>query len=109
MTNSAQNESALLYEVMKELGRHGAVYRCNSGTITLPSGKTFRGMPKGFSDVLLILPEGKAAFIETKIHPNKPTPEQTAFIERMRALGCKAGVAYSVEQALQICGITATA
>ncbi len=100
------NESRLVHDVMRELGRHGAVYRCNSGSVKLPSGKTFRGMPKGFSDIMLILPEGRVAFVETKTRQNRPTPEQLAFIDRMRALGCRAGVAYSVPEALDICGLT---
>jgi len=51
-------------------------------------------MPKGFSDIMLILPGGQACFIETKVKPNKPTPEQTAFIEKMKRMGCRAGIAY---------------
>ena len=47
------NESRLVYDVMQALGKHGAVYRCNAGAIRLPNGKTFRGMPKGFSDIML--------------------------------------------------------
>jgi hypothetical protein len=54
---------------------------------------------------MLIRPGGKVYFIETKIKPNKPTEEQTAFIEKMRGLGCGAGVAYSVDEALKICEI----
>ena len=99
------NESQLIFEVMQAVGKFGAVYRCNSGSVRLPNGKTFRGMPKGFSDIMAILPGGVTCFIETKIAPNKPTPEQTAFIEKMQRLGCLAGVAHSVGDALQICGI----
>ncbi len=99
------NESRLVYDVMRELGKHGAVYRCNAGSVRLPSGKTFRGMPKGFSDIMLVLPGGQACFVETKVKPNKPSDEQIAFIEKMRRLGCNAGIAYSVADALQICGI----
>jgi hypothetical protein len=91
---------------MHELGKYGAVYRCNSGSVKLPSGKTFHGMPKGFADIMLILPGGQACFIEAKMKPNKPTPEQTTFIEKMSRMGCRAGIAYSVSQALDICGIT---
>ena len=31
-------ESRLLYEVMQELGKHGAIYRTNSGSVRLASG-----------------------------------------------------------------------
>ena len=100
-----QNESDLFYKVMQELGKHGAVYRCNSGNVRLPNGKQFRGMPKGFSDVMLIRPGGKACFVEIKVRPNAPTPEQLVFIEKMQGLGCLAGVAYSIDEALKICEI----
>lgn len=60
------------------------------------------GLPKGHSD-LVAYKNGEAYFIETKIHPNKPTKEQLNFIEQMIKQGCAAGVAYSVEDAIQIC------
>lgn len=90
---------------MTELGKHGAVFRCNSGSIRLPNGKYFRGMPKGFSDILFVGHNGVACFVEAKIKPNKAEPEQITFIEKMQSLGCRAGVAYSVTEAVQICGI----
>ena len=99
------SESQLVYSVMRELGKHVAVYRCNCGSVRLPNGKYFRGMPKGFSDIMAILPGGYAAFIECKSDKGKPSPEQSAFIEKVRALGCRAGVACSVADALAICGI----
>lgn len=36
-------------------------------------------------------------FIEAKVKPNKPTPEQVKFIEDMKAQGAVAGVCYSVD------------
>ena len=102
------SESQLLYEIMREIGKHGAVYRTNSGSVRLPNGKLFRALPKGFSDCMLVLPGGQTCFIEAKIKPNKPTAEQSAFIEKMISLGCRAGVAHSVAEALDICGISAS-
>jgi hypothetical protein len=99
------NESRLLYEIMQELGKHGAVYRCNSGSVKLPNGKSFRGMPQGFADVMLIRSDGIACFVEVKVEPNKPTDKQVAFIDKVRGLNCPAGIAYSVADALNICGI----
>ena len=99
------SESTLIYSVMQALGRFGAVFRTNAGSVRLANGRTFHGLPKGFSDVLFIRADGRACFIETKVKPNKPTPEQIAFIEKMRGLGCLAGVAYSVGEALHICRI----
>jgi len=103
--HNTKNESRLVYEIMRELGRHGAVYRMNAGQIKLEDGRVFRGLPAGFSDIMLIMDGGRVCFVEAKIKPNKPTQKQIEFIERMRGLGCAAGVAYSVEEAAQICGI----
>jgi hypothetical protein len=105
--NQNINESRLVYEVMQELGKHGAVYRCNSGSVQLPNGKRFHGMPKGFADIMLVMHGGIACFIECKIGKNATSPEQERFIERMRNLGARVGVARSVAEALQICGISA--
>jgi len=99
------NESRLLYEIMRELGKHGAVYRCNSGSVRLPSGKPFRAMPEGFSDIMLIRPDGVTCFVEVKAGKGKPTDKQVEFIEKMRRFNCRAGVAYSVTEALNICGL----
>ena len=103
--NERNTESRLLYEIMGELGRHGAVYRCNSGSIRLPSGKYFHAMPKGFADLMLVLPGGRVCFIECKTDKGKPTPEQERFIARMNELGARAGIARSVRDAVQICGL----
>ena len=98
-------ESRLLYEVIREIGKYGAVYRTNAGAALLPNGQTFRGLPAGFADCMAILPGGKACFVEVKVKPNKPTKQQLVFIGKMQRLGCRAGVAYSVEDALKICGL----
>jgi hypothetical protein len=55
------------------------------------------GLPKGTSDMLAISPSGQAVFIETKVHPRKPTAEQLNFIEVMRKQGAIAGVVYSID------------
>lgn len=87
-----------------ELSRRGfTVFRANVGKFKLTDGRWFDvGLPQGFSD-LFAVKGGKISFIEVKIHPNKPSTEQLNFIEQMINQGCKAGVAYSVEEALDIC------
>jgi len=90
---------------MQELGKHGAVFRTNSGAVKLPDGKYFRAMPEGFADLLFIRSDGIACFVECKIGKGKPTDKQAAFIDKMRELNCPAGVAYSVADAAAICGI----
>ena len=99
------SESQLIYKVMQELGKHGAVYRCNSGSVKMPNGSWFKAMPKGFADVMLILPTGQACFVECKTDKGKLSEEQERFINKMRILNARAGVARSVNEALQICGL----
>jgi len=99
------SESRLIHEIMQYLGQYGAVYRCNSGSIKLPNGKRFNGMPKGFSDIMVILPGGQAAFIEAKTDKGKISPEQERFIAKMQSMGAKAGTARTVSEAAAICGI----
>jgi len=89
---------------MQELGKHGAVFRTNAGSIKLPNGKMLHGLPKGFSDIMFIRPDGVTCFIELKTGKNKPSPEQEAFICKMQGMNCRAGVAYSVDEAMSICG-----
>ena len=98
-------ESHLVYSVMQELGKHGAVFRTNAGRFYTRSGKAISGLPKGFADILFIRPDGQACFIECKVKGNKPTPEQEAFVERMQSLGARAGIAHSVDDAVLICDI----
>ena len=101
------NESELLYEVMRELGKHGAVFRTNAGQFYTKGGHLVSGLPKGFSDIMLVLPGGQACFIETKVGSNKAMPEQEQFLKRMQLLGARAGLAYSVHDACVICGVDA--
>jgi hypothetical protein len=57
------------------------------------------GLPKGCSDIVAIQNgTGRAVFVETKIHPRKPTPEQLNFIEVMRKQGAIAGVVYNLDE-----------
>ena len=66
----------------------------------LPYFKT--GAVVGRSD-LSAIKDGKISFIEVKVEPNRPSKEQINFIEQMRErYGCRAGVAYSVEDAVRI-------
>ena len=100
-----ENESRLIYEIMCELGRRGAVFRTNAGQFYTKGGQRVSGLPKGFCDILFVGADGVACFVECKVPGGKLTPEQISFIERMQKLGARAGIAYSVEDALEICGI----
>lgn len=92
-------------KIQIELSKHGRVFRANVGKVRLADGRWFdTGLPKGFSD-LFFIKDGRVYFIEVKVKPNKPSNEQLNFIEQMKKRGCGAGVAYSVEDALKICGV----
>lgn len=79
------------------------VFRTNVGKVKTADGRWFdTGLPKGFSD-LFAVKDGKAFFIECKLRSYFPSAEQLNFIEQMRRRGCRAGVAYSVEDAIKIC------
>ncbi len=100
------SEHDLQNSIRMELSRRGfAVFRTNVGRVKMPDGRIFdTGLPVGFSD-LLAVKDGRAYFIEVKVHPNKPSEKQIHFLEQMRErYGCAGGVAYSVEDAVGIVG-----
>ena len=104
-TINGQTESRLVYEIMQTLGRYGAIFRTNAGNIRLANGRTFHGLPKGFSDLLFIRPDGKAAFLECKVGKNPLSSEQEKFLQRMHDHNCIAGVVRSTEEALELCQV----
>lgn len=60
------------------------------------------GAVKGRSD-LSAIKDGKISFIEVKNDKGKPSAEQLNFIKQMQTrYGCRAGIARSVEDALEI-------
>lgn len=65
------------------------------------------GVLKGASDLLIAWPVLKpdnsyyhGLFIEVKSEIGKPTPEQIAFIERMRLVGYQAQICYGVDEVI---------
>ena len=93
-------ESRLKAQVELFLSEKGYIpLRLNVGFFYTKNGYPIRtGLPKGTSDLLAISPSGQAVFIETKVHPRKPTAEQLNFIEVMRKQGAIAGVVYSIDE-----------
>ena len=100
-----RNESHLVYLIQKALEKHGACFRCHCGQFYTRSGQAVNGLPKGFSDLMCVLPGGKIAFIEAKMPHGRVSPEQKEFINNMQSMGAAAGVAYSVKDALKIIGV----
>lgn len=100
-------ESVLVYNLIR--GLYGVVHlmRANVGSVYTKDGRRFStGLPKGFPDLFGVLPpwesksgQEKTVFLEVKVHPNKPTPEQVAFLDHYKRMGCICGVVYSVDDA----------
>ena len=91
----------------------GLCFRCNAGEfwqgrrVYSPAYKqdilldirAVKGLPKGFTDLLYVSPYGRVAFIEVKKPGGKIRSEQAKFIERVRSMGFRAGIAHNVEEA----------
>jgi hypothetical protein len=76
----------------------------NGGRRNPREGARFKrmGVLKGVSDFLIFesnMPNVRGVAIELKVKPNKPTPEQLEFINRLKSLKWEAHVCYSFEEA----------
>lgn len=112
---STMRESDIQNQIRCALSKYGIVFRTNAGEFwqgqrvyskefkqpILIKLRRVQGLPAGFSD-LIFIGNNRIAFIETKRPGEEPRPEQIKFLERMRSLGHAAGVARSVEDALNI-------
>ena len=92
-------ETDIQNNIRQALSAHGVVFRMQSGMFYTETGEKIRvGIP-GMSD-LLFIGNGFIAWIEVKTAKGRPSKEQLNFIERMKLLGHRAGIARSVEEAL---------
>ena len=99
------SEMDLLKEIMVTLSARGHhVFRANVGTARTVDGRYFKtGLPKGFSDLFGTVKEnGQAFFVEVKYGGNTASFVQENFLSQMSKAGCRAGLAYSVDDALKI-------
>ena len=94
-------ESVIQNKIRCALSKYGIVIRMNTGNVQTQSGTYIRCGVKGMSD-LLFVGQGYIAWIEVKTPTGKPSPEQVKFLNRMRKLGHRAGIARSVEDAERI-------
>ena len=98
-------ESYLVNDLIRAAYPFMRLWRINTGSVMTRDGRRFTtGTPKGFPDLFGVLPADQSrfgcavpVFIEAKVKPNKPTPEQVKFIDDMKAQGAVAGVCYSVD------------
>lgn len=95
-------ETDIMHSIQIALSDYGVVLRLNVGEFTTQDGRYITsGLPKGTSD-LLFIGHGYIAFIEVKTPKGRIRSEQIDFINAMRKLGHRAGIARSVEDALSI-------
>jgi hypothetical protein len=98
-------EHKLMDDVRIACGKKGMiVVRMNVGTFLDPhDGKPINtGIPVGFPDLMVLCPDGHACFIETKVHPRKPTADQLRVQALLRKNGYRSGTAYTVDEAMGI-------
>lgn len=101
------NESALVNEIFRALYPYVRLNRVNVIRVKNEQGRWLTtGVPKGYSDLSgHRIGDGRAVYIECKVAPNKPTPEQETFLARAREHGAIAGVCYCIEDALELIGV----
>lgn len=97
-------ESDIQRLIMLALSEAGClIWRNNVGTLKNAAGIPIKfGLCVGSSDLIGITPGGKFLAVEIKTPTGKPTPEQTRFIEAVRARGGIAGIARSPAEALAL-------
>lgn len=103
----AQNpETALQNEIMAALCKQGCmVFRRNTGLYYTKDGRPVQIGKQGQADLSgHRCADGKAWYIEVKMPGEEPRPDQRKFLEAMRRTGAIAGVAHSVDEAINIVG-----
>lgn len=97
-------ETIIQNEIRCALSPYGVVLRLNNGLVYSKDGRPLKiGLPKGTPD-LLFVGNGFVAWLEVKTDKGRATEAQYRFLERMQALGHKAGIVRSVEDALRLIG-----
>lgn len=97
-------ETDIMRSIMVKLSELGCVcLRTNAGTFYTRDGRPVRiGIP-GQSDLCGHRPgDGRAFYIEVKRPGEKSRGNQERFLRQMRNSGALAGVAHSVEEAVEI-------
>lgn len=99
-----RSEANILNDCMVALSQAGArVFRNNTGILKDKTGRPVKfGLCKGGSDIIGICPDGKFLAVECKAEKGKPTELQLRFIEMIKSMGGRAGIARSAQEALDI-------
>lgn len=100
----AKKEETKIQDLVRlELSKRGCkIFRCNVGNFITKYGQEIKIGTPGHSDLYGVKPGGIAFFIEMKTPIGKASDKQKNFIKVMKQMGCCAGFANSVEQALEI-------
>lgn len=80
----------------------GPTTRHNDGSVTIKHAQPFVGVPEGVSDLIGCASDGVFLALEIKTEIGRPSDAQTAYINMVKSLGGRAGVARSVDDALVI-------
>lgn len=99
----ANAETALQGDIARALTRAGCyVERRNSGMVETKAGTRVHLSPPGTPDLFVLLPSGRAWFVEVKTPKGDVTPIQAAMHETLRRHGGLVDVARSVDEALAL-------
>jgi len=93
------SEGRVKADVLCYLKRRGFFAWNNpTGCVRVAPDRFIRFGKVGSSDIIGVLPDGRFLAVETKTPKGKPTPEQTAFLEKVRGLGGVAILARSFQE-----------
>lgn len=97
-------ETNILKECLMALSKAGVMaWRQNTGALKDSNGRLVQyGLCKGSSDIIGIGSDGVFIAIEVKALGGKIRPEQQTFIDNIRRMGGRAGVARSADEAVRI-------
>lgn len=97
-------ETKLQNEIIVALCQNGCVARNHTvGQFFTKYGGTVNIGHHGEADIFgHRVSDGKALYIEVKLPGEKPRPDQVKFLKAMASTGAIAGVAHSIEEALNI-------
>ena len=99
-----KSEQEVQNEIRVGLSKAGhMVFRTNVGKVRMMDGRWFdTGLPKGHPDLYGFRSDGQIFYIEVKNEKGRVRPAQEKFIEVVKQRGALAGVARSLEEALEI-------
>ena len=99
-----RSEANVLNDCMIALSKAGAkVFRNNTGALKDRDGRLVRyGLCPGSSDIIGVTKDGLFIAVECKTYKGKPTEKQLRFLECIRSMGGRAGIARCADDAVRI-------